>query len=339
MPRTGDISVSDDRRALRHWLETTGFCAGRPVQIDRLSGDVSPRRYYRLTIDRPLAGMVDSAIAVRYPEEMRDAFERFETTTRLLGDVGVRVPAILQSADDGRWMLVEDLGERTIFDRSVESPSWVRLRLAAAARIPDKIQRIDPRLVADLNPTLGEAALSREIEQTWEVYLEPVAGLKRDRGLGRRLAEALERINRDLGQLPLVPCHRDFMLRNLLALDDGRVAVIDHQDLRLGPAAYDLASLLNDSVSLPEGSIRPILELVLKEEQMPVYQRCVVQRCLKIVGTFHRFAERGEVRYLPMVPGALRRALEALSTLHEVDGLPLSRDLNDSLDTPIRRPL
>nr|HPK65586.1 phosphotransferase [Thermoanaerobaculia bacterium] len=49
-------------------------------------------------------------------------------------------------------------------------------------------------------------------------------------------------------------CHRDYMVRNLLPVGDGEVAavgVIDHQDLRLGPPWYDLASLCNDSLFPP----------------------------------------------------------------------------------------
>ena len=49
-----------------------------------------------------------------------------------------------------------------------------------------------------------------------------------------------------------MPCHRDFMVRNLMPLRGRRgLVVLDHQDLRLGPPLYDLASLLNDTLFPP----------------------------------------------------------------------------------------
>ena len=49
-------------------------------------------------------------------------------------------------------------------------------------------------------------------------------------------------------------CHRDFHSRNLMP-HGGELVWIDFQDARMGPATYDLASLLRDSyVDLPRSS-------------------------------------------------------------------------------------
>ena len=143
-------------------------------------------------------------------------------------------------------MLVEDLGAATLFeagDRTEEERSaW----FVAAAQSAARIAGLDSNGVAGLgNPPLDAALLRRELEPTFEFLFDPagLAGLPAER---LELSAALDELCRRLGGDPLVPCHRDYMSRNLIPLAEG-VAVIDFQDLRLGPPAYDLASLLNDS--------------------------------------------------------------------------------------------
>ena len=78
--------------------------------------------------------------------------------------------------------------------------------------------------------------------------------------------------------------------RNLLPLGPGpELVVIDHQDLRLAPAAYDAAALLNDSLYPPE----ELALSLLGDLEAIDYHRCAVQRTLKIIGTFVKFARAG----------------------------------------------
>ena len=52
---------------------------------------------------------------------------------------------------------------------------------------------------------------------------------------------------------PQVFCHRDFMPRNLMVMEDG-LGILDFQDAVLGDPAYDLVSLLCDARrDLPPG--------------------------------------------------------------------------------------
>ena len=69
--------------------------------------------------------------------------------------------------------------------------------------------------LAELNPTLGRELLARELQQTWELFLEP-QGLVSDPALAADLREALGRLCENLGAEEPVPCHRDFMVRNLM---------------------------------------------------------------------------------------------------------------------------
>jgi N-acetylmuramate 1-kinase len=311
-------------KALEAWLGARG---GRPETLRPLAGDVSPRRYFRC---RTHAG--GTAVLATYPPQLRRSCRRFLLSGRLLAQAGVAVPAVEAHACSRGWMLLEDLGTRTLFD--LRDRGWARLAplLLEAAELARRIAGLPAAMVATLNPPLDEALLARELEQTWEVFLRP-RGLVGDDPTSRELRQRVTALCRDLGALPPVPCHRDFMARNLVPRRSagGRGAaelvVLDHQDLRLGPPGYDLASLLNDSLFPPPEVEEAVLARALLpgEASRAAYHRAAVQRTLKAVGTFAAFAARGSHRHLPLIPPTLTRALDHLARLP--DGAPLADEL------------
>lgn len=293
--------------ALDAWLASAGFGhhEARP-----LSGDVSPRRYARLVREDG-----SSAILATYPPEVRSVCPRFLHTTELLTRAGVRVPRVLASDCDEGWMLVEDLGLQTLGEWGQDRP-WSELTpwFERGLDLADRIARLPVEGLAELNPVLGRELLRKELAQTWDLFLEP-RGLTGDASLTRALGEALDAICANLGAETPVPCHRDFMVRNLMPLPGGELVVLDHQDLRFGPPAYDLASLLNDTLFPP-----PEVEAALLGRH-PVdsvrYHRAAAQRTLKAIGTYASFARRGADRHLPLVPPTLARCLHHLARVPE----------------------
>jgi aminoglycoside/choline kinase family phosphotransferase len=288
----------------------------REETLQALAGDVSLRRYFRLRCGGA------TAILARYPLEIADALTRFQASSALLAGAGVRVPRIF-AADVGLGaMLLEDLGERTLYDLP---PDWPELRgfFREALATLDRLRSIEPRLVAPLNPPLDAALLERELGKTRDSFLLPRGLLASPEEtaawdcFARAIAERLA------GDEP-VPCHRDFMARNLVPLAGHGLAVLDHQDLRPGPPGYDLASLLNDSLFPPP----ELEEELLAEagwqagERRAAYRRAAVQRGFKAVGTFASFALRGATRHLRLVAPTGARALSQLEELPERELLP-----------------
>jgi aminoglycoside/choline kinase family phosphotransferase len=182
------------------------------------------------------------------------------------------------------------------------------------------LRSLPPAPVAALNPALDEELMRRELDQTLRVYLEP-QGLAGEGTLAGDLGSMLASICAELGAAPAIPCHRDFMARNLVPVPSpaAEVAVLDHQDLRLGPPGYDLASLLNDSL-FPPFDIADRLRRAAGVAERD-YRLAAVQRTLKAVGTFAAFAARGSPRHLPLIGPTLRRCLENLEALPEGSGL------------------
>ena len=102
-------------------------------------------------------------------------------------------------------------------------------------------------------------------------------------------------------------CHRDYHSRNLMRHAE-RLYWIDFQDARMGPATYDLASLLRDAyVDVPE-ELQDELKERFRQKAAPdepreVFRRrfdlMCVQRNLKALGTFGYMAT---VRQQPGLP-------------------------------------
>jgi aminoglycoside/choline kinase family phosphotransferase len=310
---------------IQDWLRASGH----PVEtLTALSGDISPRRYARLALS---GGR--TAILALYPPEIRATCPRFLVTTGLLAEAGVRVPRVLAADCDRGAMLLEDLGDLTFADWAIQSGQpWSALLpyfTAALAQVR-RIAALPPERVAGLSPPLDRELLLKELRQTWELFLEP-QGLLGDSAEAASLAALLAELCSRLAEDPAVPCHRDFMARNLMPIPCEPAAaagagptlgVLDHQDLRLGPPAYDLASLLNDTL-FPTPEVEEALLAVAAPgaDERLRYHRAAAQRTLKAVGTYAAFARRGATRHLPLIPRTLGRFLEHLHRLPEAAAL------------------
>jgi aminoglycoside/choline kinase family phosphotransferase len=220
--------------------------------------------------------------------------------------------------DEAGHQIVEDLGAEDLAARWQSSPAeralWVARAVDAAAAIA---ALPDP----GVNPAFDAALFRRELDLAREAVFD---------FLGRRPLEPAERAAHDawadalVGEIlahPTALCHRDFHGNNLFPSGD-RVAVIDFQDLRRGPDAYDLASLLWERTTLAwmdapgaDAAVRRWSELrggdprALSER----LERVLLQRAWKVCGTFARAvaAGKGEAyrRYLPGELALVRRLL------------------------------
>jgi len=145
-----------------------------------------------------------------------------------------------------------------------------------------------------------------------------------------------------LERSPQVLCHRDFHAWNLMIDSEKNLRVIDFQDALMGPRAYDLASLLNDrgmSETLGKSEVDRLVEryrslMSWDKSFRGEYCRCLLQRDLKVVGRFRKFAqEQGVTRYLKWVEGTNQRILLNLEeiTSEDGEGLQSYRDFRELL--------
>jgi aminoglycoside/choline kinase family phosphotransferase len=301
-------STDDPIRLAEAWLQARGVAH---ASIEPHPGDVSARRYARLA-----STSGETTVLALYPPALVEAGDRFARSSAVLSAAGVRVPRLLEWDPDGGIMWLEDVGDRSLYDMA-RAGAAVDAERRRALDLLAKVTALDARSVAELNPPLDAPLLRRELDQSWRLVLAP-RELTGEGAVSETLRRALGLLCDALGAASPRPCHRDFMARNLMLTEDGEIVVLDHQDLRLGPPWYDVASLLNDSVYASEAEERALLDHArVPRSEREDYHRAAAQRALKIVGTFAAFAEQGATRHLPLVGPSLRCARRHLLRLPE----------------------
>jgi hypothetical protein len=142
-------------------------------------------------------------------------------------------------------------------------------------------------------------------------------------------------IDSAIGQ-PVAFVHRDYHSRNLMVTQDNNPGIIDYQDAVLGPATYDLVSLLRDCyIVWPQSQIEWWVDSYRKEAitlgilppvDQQTYQQWFdlmgLQRHLKVLGIFARLNHRdGKPGYLNDLPLVLSYVLEIGSRYPETSEL------------------
>ncbi|HKO56459.1 MAG TPA: phosphotransferase [Thermoanaerobaculia bacterium] len=297
-----------------------------------LRGDASVRAYYRVaTADGR------TYILAWYPPELLPQLHRFLAAYRAVSP-HARVPELIAEGESSA--LQQDIGDRTLFDILHEDRVAGLRHYRAAVDLLVDFQRAPGR---DINPPFTADFFANELEMTRDFYVGKLMGAPDED------AEALKPLFRMLAQnvasQPYVLTHRDYHGQNIHIVND-QLFLIDYQDMRMGPATYDLASLLRDrGVGRVLGD-ETELELVeyygrrtnADPDLRRHYFETLLQRSIKILGTFSRQPiERGKLHYLAFIPPTLesvRRCLDELPQFAPLASLlPMDFDLERSRQT------
>jgi N-acetylmuramate 1-kinase len=270
-----------------------------------LAGDASARRYERLT------GGPKPAILMLCPPQI--GVERFISVAKMLHRWRKSAPKVLHSDAKIGHVLLEDLGD-DLFSRTL-ARGGDETRLYGAA--VDLLVDLQSRPPDDL-PAYDDAWLLREAALLTEWYAPDAPG-DDYRAIWQELLPHA-RVGDDC--FVYVDYHAD----NLLWLPEreglARIGLLDFQDARLGPPAYDLVSLLEDARrDVPPALAATMIEryLAARPDLEPdpfraAYALLGAQRNCKILGLFSRLARRdGKPAYLELLPrvrGHLKRDLQ-----------------------------
>lgn len=268
---------------------------------------------------------------VSYPEAIRAQLARDLAARSWCADHGLRVPALVDCDLARGWAVVEDLGPMDAAAVLGVTAVEERAELAARALAPLEVLAAVP--AAELpawNPPLDAVRLRWELAGFELWFLRHLRGRRPDPAV----AAWLDALAATVGSHPRRVCHRDYHLNNLFVLPTREVALIDFQDILLGPDTYDVVSLLHE---------RAMPSLIGDEERRALAHRWAartaaapgwelrwrqvrVQRGLKVLGTFARLLAAGRGGYgswLESLGRELVGALEALAAPPSLPGLLL----------------
>jgi N-acetylmuramate 1-kinase len=326
--------------AIRDFLASSGFAE---AARQRMVGDASTRIFERLRQDHQTLVLMN---APRRPDgpPVRDG-KPYSAIAHLAEDVvayvamaaGLRdrnlsAPAIMHADLEGGLIIMEDLGDDRIVAGDPPAPIAERYEVAVdllvslhRRKLPEMLA-VAPHLDYRL-PHYDMEAFLIEAELLLDWYL---AGAD-DAATNSAREEFVALWRTALAPAVAAPATwvlRDYHSPNLLWLperdDVARIGLLDFQDALIGPAAYDVASLLQDArVDVPEALEMALLGRYVRA-RLPdqrfdaaafaqLYATLAAQRATKILGIFARLDRRdGKPQYLRHVPrllGYLQRSL------------------------------
>jgi tRNA threonylcarbamoyl adenosine modification protein YjeE len=336
-------------KALREFLDGAGYA---DAKRQRMAGDASTRSYARLVRNDGVVILMNSpkrpdgpaiyegrpySAAVHLAEDVKP----FVAIANGLRERGFSAPAIHHADLDAGFLITEDFGNAGFVEGDPPAPIAERYQaatdmLAALHRqqLPE-ILMLAPQLIYAV-PSFDTEALLVEVGLMPEWYMPDRNAAPTD-----ALRAEFTAMWRELLAKPAAAAKtwvmRDFHSPNLIWLDAraefAKVGIIDFQDAVLGPAAYDLASLLQDArIDVPEALELSMLTRYIKARLASddtfdpaafaeLYAVMSAQRNTRLLGTFARLNRRdGKPQYLkhqPRIWTYLNRSLDhpALSAI------------------------
>ncbi|MCY6383128.1 tRNA (adenosine(37)-N6)-threonylcarbamoyltransferase complex ATPase subunit type 1 TsaE [Hoeflea prorocentri] len=328
-------------RLIRAFLDKSGF-----ADADRVffSGDASTRVYEQI---RTAAG--EHYILMNAPERLigpvlkdgkryaqiahvAEDIRPFVAIAGFLSSGGFRAPSIKAGDLDAGLLVLEDLGSTLIADKEGRplAERWEAAIdcLAALHRLTIPASLPVPGEAAHDIPPFDRDAMLIEVELLPRWYLPHRLGEAALPAFETSFHAAWDDLIKRLSEAEKSLILRDFHSPNILWQDDEegirRVGLIDFQDAMIGPAAYDVASLVQDA----RVTVAPELHDRLVDHYETARQGDTgfdpagfrealaimeAQRATKILGLFIRLKQRdgkpGYMRHLPRIEAYLRQAL------------------------------
>ena len=345
--REKNFEVWLKRVSLQHQLN--------PQTLRSTSADASFRRYFRL--EGPTASMI-----IMDAPPAQENCQPFVAVAKLMAQAGLQVPEILAWDEAQGFMLLTDLGAKTMMEvinpqlnDELADPNFDLYMQAVDALI-------DWQLASkpDVLPPYDEALLRRELALFPDWYLAKHKGITLDAAQQATLDNALSLIVKRNLAVPSVYVHRDYMPRNLMVMEQvGKrsLGVLDFQDAVYGPITYDIASLMRDAfLSWDEPFVLDItirywqkaVKVGLLGENSPTgwgadfgeFYRAVewqaLQRHLKILGIFARLTLRdGKPKYLADTPRFINYLRKTADRYRELGPFFKLIDQIEGIETPM----
>ncbi|HEV8588791.1 MAG TPA: phosphotransferase [Pyrinomonadaceae bacterium] len=268
-------------------------------RVEPLTPDASTRVYFRVPWKR------GTAVAAVYPEAFDETVQPYLDVTRLFLECKLPVPEIYDVDGNVGVIIQEDLGDNQlckVFETASEDEREALLEQAIEiiSRIQAATSRAFERDSICSRLAFDEPKLAWELNYFYEHYFGSLRKESLTHGQTAELQSELNDIAAELAACARVLCHRDYHSANLLVDKKGNIRIVDHQDARMGPASYDLVSLLMDRQPEPpslaevrahrlfflEARRQQALAAIDPDDFCKEFRLMTIQRGLKAIGTF-----------------------------------------------------
>ena len=330
-----------DRTLVAATVESRLPFQGQFKSLTPLAGDASNRRYFRIELTGAAARSV-ILMQLAEPEAFKQSEEAvsgvahqvaelpFVNILSHLSKAGASVPRLYHYDQSAGLLYLEDFGDLTLAEACREaSAADVAVRYTQAVDALVQMQSkatslADPNCLA-FHRSFDAPLLMWEFDHFLEYGIVARQGKPMCADDYLPIRGEFEKIAELLAGQPRVFVHRDYHSRNLM-VDGTKLGVIDFQDALMGPATYDLASLLRDAyIELDEALIDRLIDRFLdrmatagqarinREAFRRLFDFTSIQRNLKAAGRFVYIDRvKGNPKFLADIPrtlGYVRRNL------------------------------
>ena len=322
------------RRMARKMTARSGFAAAygnikiKDIKFERLAGDGSERRWYRLRSDERTLILCDHGL--KDSAEVSEADSFVNIGNHLKGH-NLPVPQIHFHDCFAGLVLLEDLGDRHLQKAVLQSGNEKDIRRWYRQIITDLVD-MSLEGIKGFNPDWAyqtpeydrDLILEKECRYFVEAFLQGVLNLTVE--FDQLLPEFEFLASNALTHALIGFMHRDLQSRNIMVIGD-RLYLIDFQAGRRGPLQYDLASLLVDPyVELTETLQADLFDYALHlvknrcktdpDGFRHSYEYCRLSRNLQMLGAFGFLTRvKGKKFFEPYIKPAVHSLKRHLSVL------------------------
>ncbi len=263
--------------------------------------DAGVRFLFARGSDRCFFALGPGAIAIVYDDAKRGENARYASHARWLRERGVGVPVVLADLPDKKTLVLECVGS----ERKMNLDDYTKVVESLAA-----FNALDAFAI-ELEPKFDGSLWKWERDLFAEHCLRNRFGVE----MSAEVLAEFEKVESLLSAEPMELVHRDFQSTNVLWKGD-TLSFIDFQGMRLGPAIYDLASLLYDPYVKLSDKERGLLaayyaKLRGRDDVAAKLPYAAVQRLAQALGAYGRLASVGQTKFTKYVLPALENLLSA----------------------------
>ena len=227
-----------------------------------LFGDASGRSYVRISFENTTVVMMKVADVKPGEFGRGDSFTDFIAIRAFLNSLGVKVPEILAVIPEQKALLLEDLGDLTLFKSIENGRNKFDCIKDAVDLLVETQQRLSTRKNFDTpadKRSFTEELFMAEFYHFYEYMIAKRVYHIPYKNLWPELEKFCTGVSKELAALPYFFSHRDFQSKNIM-IKNGEHYLIDFQDALTAPVVYDLVSLLRDSyVTLSEDELSSLI--------------------------------------------------------------------------------